>query len=142
MCLLMETDSTRNITPATISRCGMIFLNREEMNRPKHILNQFMQRLPPNLADYVKDLENQINWLMPTCLEIFNREKTRRNLILNDVDEFWIVQNLVRLLDAFTFGYWIDFINSNKDDSDDPLQQAALQKTQNAHRMQSSEVDR
>jgi hypothetical protein len=63
---------------------------------------------------------------MPTCLEIFNREKTRRNLILNDVDEFWIVQNLVRLLDAFTFGYWIDFINSNKDDSDDPLQQAAL----------------
>ena len=42
MCLLMETDNTRNITPATISRCGMIFLNRDEMNRPKHILNQFM----------------------------------------------------------------------------------------------------
>jgi hypothetical protein len=55
--MLMETDNTRNLTPATISRCGMIYLNREELNRPKHILNQFLQRLPPNLADYVKELE-------------------------------------------------------------------------------------
>ena len=58
MCMLLETDNTRNLTPATISRCGMIYLNRDELNKPKHILNQFLQRLPPNLADYVKDLEN------------------------------------------------------------------------------------
>ena len=88
-----------------------------------------MQRLPPNLNDYVKDLENQINWLMPTAMDIFKREKARNNLILNTVDEFWVVQNFVKLLDSFVSGYWIDFITSNKDDSEDPIQQAALAKT-------------
>jgi len=39
MCMLLETDNTRNLTPATISRCGMIYLNRDELNKPKHILN-------------------------------------------------------------------------------------------------------
>lgn len=121
MCMLLETDNTRNLTPATISRCGMIYLNRDELNKPKHILNQFLQRLPPNLADYVKDLENQINWLMPSALNIFRREKERRNLILDSVDEFWVVQNFVKLLDSFVSGYWIDFITSNKDDYEDPV---------------------
>lgn len=58
MCMILETDNTRNLTPATISRCGMIHVDIKETNRPKQILNQFLQRLPPNLADYVKDLEN------------------------------------------------------------------------------------
>jgi len=58
MCLLLETDNTRNLTPATLSRCGMIHVDKNETNRPKQILNQFLQRLPPNLNDYVKDLEN------------------------------------------------------------------------------------
>jgi len=67
--------------------------------------------------------------MMPTAMEIFKREKARNNLILNTVDEFWVVQNFVKLLDSFTAGYWIDFITSNKDDSEDPIQQAALAKT-------------
>ena len=28
MCLLLETDNLRNVTPATISRCGLVFMNR------------------------------------------------------------------------------------------------------------------
>jgi hypothetical protein len=39
MCVIMETDNTRNLTPATISRCGMIHVDIKETNRPKMILN-------------------------------------------------------------------------------------------------------
>lgn len=39
MCLLLETDSLRNVTPATISRCGLVFMNRLEVNRPKQMFN-------------------------------------------------------------------------------------------------------
>ena len=39
MCLLLETDNLRNVTPATISRCGLVYLSREEANKPKQIFN-------------------------------------------------------------------------------------------------------
>ena len=35
MCMILETDNTRNLTPATISRCGMIHVDINETNRPK-----------------------------------------------------------------------------------------------------------
>ena len=28
MCVLLETDHMRNVTPATVSRCGLIYLHR------------------------------------------------------------------------------------------------------------------
>jgi hypothetical protein len=59
---------------------------------------------------------------MPTAMEIFRREKARQNLILDSIDEFWVVQNFVKILDSFVSGYWIDFITSNKDDYEDPVQ--------------------
>lgn len=58
MCLMLETDNLSNVTPATISRCGLVFLSREEVNKPKQIFNQYLARLPPNLQDSVKDIEN------------------------------------------------------------------------------------
>lgn len=42
MCLLLETDSLSNVTPATISRCGLVFLSRDEVNRPKQMFNQYL----------------------------------------------------------------------------------------------------
>lgn len=38
-CLLLETDNLANCTPATISRCGLVFLSRDEVNIPKQIFN-------------------------------------------------------------------------------------------------------
>jgi hypothetical protein len=61
MCLLLETDNLTNVTPATISRCGLVYLDRKEHNNPKYILNQYLIRMPPNLKDQVHDLEAQSN---------------------------------------------------------------------------------
>ena len=110
MCLLLETDSLRNVTPATISRCGLVFLSRDEVNRPKQIFNQYLQRLSPNLEQVIRDIENQTNWLMPMCLQIFEEERRRGTLLLSKVDVHWLISNYVQLLDSFFGGYWNDFI--------------------------------
>jgi hypothetical protein len=39
MCVLFETCSVKNITPATVSRCGLIFADLKELSNPKQIFN-------------------------------------------------------------------------------------------------------
>lgn len=123
MCLLLETDSLKNVTPATISRCGIVFMNRQEVNRPKQMFNQYLKQLPPNLSESLKDMELQANWLFVDALQVFNHEKSRNNLLLNDVDEHWIVHNFIMMLDSYLHGYWIEFINNNLLESEDGSQQ-------------------
>ena len=70
---------------------------------------------------------------MPDALEIFRREQAKGNLLYNYVDEFWVVQNYVKLLDSFFNAMWIEFIKNNMTNPDDPNSQAALTKTLFAH---------
>ena len=70
-------------------------------------------RLPPNLQEAVKDIENQTNYLMPECLRIFENEKYRGDLLMPNIDQHWIINNYIHLLDTFLGGYWIELIKSN-----------------------------
>lgn len=49
MCILLETDNLANVTPATVSRCGLVYLHRNETCDPKAIFNKWLRNLPPNL---------------------------------------------------------------------------------------------
>jgi len=49
MCVLLETDNLLNVTPATVSRCGLVYLHRNETCDPKFIFNKWLRNLPPNL---------------------------------------------------------------------------------------------
>lgn len=39
MCIIIETDQLKNVTPATVSRCGLVYLYREETCDTKAIFN-------------------------------------------------------------------------------------------------------
>ena len=52
MCILLETDNLFNVTPATVSRCGLIHLHKRETCSPKSIFNKWLRNLPPNLSEY------------------------------------------------------------------------------------------
>ena len=83
------------------------------------MFNQDLLQGPPNVSEILKDLETQANWLFVDALQVFEHEKSRKNLLLNDVDEHWIVRNFIQMLDSFLQGYWIEFINNNLLESED-----------------------
>ena len=82
-------------------------------------------RLPPNLQEAVKDIENQTNFLMPECLRVFDNEDYRGDLLIPGIDHHWIIQNYVKMLDTFFRGYWIELIKNNASGVD-AASQAAL----------------
>ena len=89
--LIFETDSLKNLTPATISRCGLIHMERSDSNNPKQIFNQYLNRLPPNLQENLKEIEDKTNYLMPFCFQVFNEEKANGTCLLQNLDEFWLI---------------------------------------------------
>ena len=104
------------------------------------MFNQYLMQLPPNVSEYIKDMETQANWLFVDALKIFEHEKAKKNLILNDVDEHWIVNNFIMMLDSFLHGYWIEFINNNLLESEDGSQQIQLAKTASAYGVDSKDI--
>jgi hypothetical protein len=86
--LIFETDSLKNVTPSTVSRCGIVHLSRENLNDAKQIFNQYLNRLPANIADNAKEIESQVNTLWPVCISVFKQEKDRNNIIMPTIDEY------------------------------------------------------
>ena len=96
-------------------------------------------RLPPNLSEAVKDIENQTNYLMPECLRIFDNEEYRDNLLMPGIDHHWIMQNYVKMLDTFFSGYWIELIKNNIS-GEDAGTQATLMKTVNSYGVRPQDI--
>jgi dynein heavy chain len=91
MCVLLETDHMRNVTPATVSRCGLVYLHREETCDPKAIFNQWLRRLPPNLTEYAADLESACNFLMVEAIAVFKAEEAAGRLSYPRADLHWMM---------------------------------------------------
>jgi len=113
MCILLETDHMRNVTPATVSRCGLVYLHRQETSDPKAIFNQWLRKLPPNLGEYAKDLECVTNFLMVEALQVFEEEAAAGELGYPGADLHWVMQNFVRLLTTLVYDFFIEFERSS-----------------------------
>lgn len=112
-CILLETNNMRNVTPATVSRCGLIFLHRRETCNPKAIFNQWLRKLPPNLAEYAKDLDAAANYLMVECIAVYEEERKAGAIGYQAVDLHWLMQNFVRLLSTLIFDFHLEYEKSN-----------------------------
>jgi len=108
MCILLETDHLRNVTPATVSRCGLVFLHRRETCDSKAIFNQWLRKLPRNLAEYAKDLDCIANFLMVEAIRVFEAEAETGELNYAGVDLHWLMQNFVRLLTTLVYDFFIE----------------------------------
>ena len=113
MCILLETNNLKNVTPATVSRCGLIHLHRKETCNPKAIFNQWLRRLPPSLSEYIKDLENSANYLIVEAIAVFDEDQRAGNVPYSQVELHWLMQNMVRVLDTLVFDFYIEFEKSN-----------------------------
>jgi hypothetical protein len=115
--ILFETDSLQNLTPATVSRCGLLHLSQQQLLTPKQVLNKYLLKLPANVKDYLSEIEAKINCLMPLCVAQCPSH-----------DPVWLVQTFIKHMDSFFQLYWFDYIQSNETDFEDPPQQQALKK--------------
>ncbi len=79
MTVILEAEDLTNSTPATISRCGMIYL-RDEILPLKGILNQWLNKLPTFLEDVKEDLDKMCNYFIPDLLETY---MIQANLVLH-----------------------------------------------------------
>lgn len=114
MNILLETDHIRNITPATVSRCGLVQIHREEACQSKAIFNQWMRTLPPNLSEFQHEIETNANYLMVEAIAIFKEEEEAGLLSLHAIDLYWLTQNLVRLLTAIMYDYFLEYEKSTE----------------------------
>lgn len=72
MTILVESDDLSNCSPATISRCGIIFMNEQDVD-VKGIINHYINNLPPVLSDQAVKFDQLANFFLPDILESLYR---------------------------------------------------------------------
>ncbi|NXH72361.1 DYH3 protein, partial [Hydrobates tethys] len=69
MSLIFEPADLEEASPATVSRCGMIYMDPQQLGW-KPLKDSYMKTLPPNLQEEHRELVNDMfMWLVQPCLE-------------------------------------------------------------------------
>jgi dynein heavy chain len=68
MTVILEAEDLSNCTPATISRCGMIYM-KDDILPLKAILNKWIKKLPVFLEDIAFEIDQLCNYFIPDLLE-------------------------------------------------------------------------
>ncbi|KAK0675118.1 DYH3 protein, partial [Pygoscelis papua] len=72
MSLIFEPADLEEASPATVSRCGMIYMDRQQLGW-KPLKDSYMKTLPPNLQEEHRELVNDMfMWLVQPCLEFIH----------------------------------------------------------------------
>ncbi|NWX20475.1 DYH3 protein, partial [Aegotheles bennettii] len=72
MSLIFEPADLEEASPATVSRCGMIYMDVAQLGW-KPLKDSYMNTLPPNLQEEHRELVNDMfMWLVQPCLEFIH----------------------------------------------------------------------
>ncbi|NXN95540.1 DYH3 protein, partial [Rhinopomastus cyanomelas] len=72
MSLIFEPADLEEASPATVSRCGMIYMDSQQLGW-KPLKDSYMSTLPPNLQEEHRELVNEMfMWLVEPCLEFIH----------------------------------------------------------------------
>ncbi|XP_050716714.1 dynein axonemal heavy chain 3-like isoform X3 [Eriocheir sinensis] len=96
MSVIFETCDLEEASPATVSRCGMIYMESKELGwRP--LKDSYLESLPGAVKPEVKQMLDQvIEWLLPPLFD-FVMSKCR---FMIQTSELHLFQSFIRLLDA------------------------------------------
>eukprot|EP00795_Rhopilema_esculentum_P009610 gene9610-17369_t len=72
--LIFETDDLDQASPATVSRCGMIYLEPHQLGW-QPLMESYMETLPETLTKEQRELVRELfNWLIQPCLDFIRHE--------------------------------------------------------------------
>ncbi|XP_062444589.1 dynein axonemal heavy chain 3 [Rhea pennata] len=72
MSLIFEPADLEEASPATVSRCGMIYMDPQQLGW-KPLKDSYMNTLPPNLQEEHRELVNDMfMWLVQPCLDFIH----------------------------------------------------------------------
>lgn len=145
--ILLESDTVEHATPATISRCALLYLEQDVCVRPKYLFNAWLRGLPPNLLQdgAGQDIENLSNFLLSIAFEVYDLAKQRGHLLTCYSDHYSLVWTFLKILDSLlqdfrTYGQKIVEAKSGQSDGAATLTQLMKsprrQQTLGAQRLQ------
>ncbi len=68
MTIIIEAEDLSNCTPATISRCAMIYM-KDDIIPLKSIINKWIHSLPSSLEECIPEIDNLCNYFIPEILD-------------------------------------------------------------------------
>lgn len=68
--IIIESNNLHNCSPATVSRCGIIFMN-DKLVSEKAIFNHYVRNFPPILSDLAPKFDQLVNLFFPDILDQF-----------------------------------------------------------------------
>ncbi|XP_066944541.1 dynein axonemal heavy chain 3-like [Macrobrachium rosenbergii] len=96
MSVMFETSDLEQASPATVSRCGMVYMENKQLGwRP--LKDSYMDTLPEAITGTVKEmLEEVLEWLLPPIFDFVNKKCK----FMIDTSELHLFQSFSRLLDS------------------------------------------
>ncbi|CAE7680131.1 Dnah1 [Symbiodinium sp. CCMP2456] len=91
--MMFEVEDLSAASPATVSRCGMVFLEQQDIGW-RVLLSSWCERLPDRLKDQAALLQE----LMDSCLDAVFEMVSRKVSKPVPVSVNWLVLNLLHLL--------------------------------------------
>jgi dynein heavy chain len=95
MNMIFEVEDLSQASPATVSRCGMIYMEPSQLGW-QPIVESYLNQLHPILAPHLTELKNLFHWLIPPSLEFTQKNCTQ----LLPQSEITLISSLCKLLDT------------------------------------------
>ncbi|XP_053327633.1 dynein axonemal heavy chain 3 [Spea bombifrons] len=112
MSLIFEPADLEQASPATVSRCGMIYMEPHQLGW-KPLKDSYMNTLPANLTDDHRELINDMfNWLVQPCLDFIRLECK----FLVKTSPIHLTYSMMRLYSCL-----LDEIRSSGEDDKEPM---------------------
>ena len=100
MSMIFEVQDLAVASPATVSRCGMVYVEPSEIGW-EPLLTSWFNTLPACLAPHQEKLRNLFGWLVPPCLRFVRKEcKSMLQVGITETDEIAKVKATMQLMEA------------------------------------------
>ena len=100
MGLILETADLADTSPATISRCAIVYVKSKSLPI-KAKFNKWLRTLPSVLKDQTERIDVFVNYFMSEIFEKF----MRKDFMIYPITKQWMLGNFIKVFSSLIFDY-------------------------------------